>query len=144
MALKYPESMDECVYFTSRAVEKGYVKCWAFKEKCPKCKKDFMGKPRDEKTGSVKIRAKEYVCPACKYTVEKIAYEDTLTANIAYTCPHCQNKGETQIPFKRKSFEGVKALVFECGKCKGKIPITKKMKSVGKKGEAEVADDDDE
>lgn len=143
MALKYPESMDECVYFTSRAVEKGYVKCWVFREKCPKCKKDFMGKPKDEKTGAVKIRAKEYICPACKYTVEKVAYEDTLTANIAYTCPHCQHKGETQTPFKRKTFEGVKAIVFLCDKCKQKIPITKKMKTVGKKGEEAEMDDDE-
>lgn len=142
MALKYPESMDECVYFTSRAVDAGYVKCWVFREDCPKCKKAKMGKPRDEKTGAVKIRAKEYICPACNYTVEKTEYEDTLTANIAYTCPHCKAKGETQIPFKRKSFEGVKALVFLCDKCKGKIPITKKMKAVGKKGEEELPDDD--
>lgn len=142
MALKYPESMDECVYFTSRAVDAGYVKCWVFREDCPKCKKAKMGKPRDEKTGAVKIRAKEYICPACNYTVEKAEYEDTLTANIAYTCPHCKAKGETQIPFKRKSFEGVKALVFLCDKCKGKIPITKKMKAVGKKGEEELPDDD--
>ena len=94
-----------------------------------------MGKPRDPKTGAAKIRAKEYVCPECNHTVEKIEYEDTLTANIAYTCPHCKNQGETTTPFKRKSFEGVKAIVFLCEKCKQKIPITKKMKAVGKKGE---------
>ena len=135
MALKQPESMDECVYFTRRAVGKGFVMCWVFREKCPKCGKAEMGKPRDPKTGGVKIRAKEYVCPECNHTVEKVEYEDTLTANVAYTCPHCGHKGETQIPFKRKSFEGVKALVFQCDKCKGKIPITKKMKEAGKKEE---------
>ena len=142
MALKELQSMDECVYFTSRAVDKGYVKCWAFKEDCPKCKNAKMGKPKDEKTGGVKIRAKEYICPSCKYTVEKGEYEDTLTANVSYTCPHCKAKGETTIPFKRKSFEGVKALVFLCDKCKGKIPITKKMKAVGKKEAEEVPDED--
>ncbi|MBI4146011.1 hypothetical protein HY489_01595 [Candidatus Woesearchaeota archaeon] len=135
MALRQPESMDECVYFTNRAVDKGHVECWVFRENCPKCKKAPMGKPRDKKTGAVKIRAKEYTCPACNHTVEKVAYEDTLTASIAYTCPHCSHKGETQIPFKRKSFEGAKALVFLCDKCKGKIPITKKMKDVGSKDE---------
>jgi DNA-directed RNA polymerase subunit RPC12/RpoP len=133
MALRQPESMDECVYFTRRAVDKGFVMCWVFKEKCPKCGKAFMGKPVEK--GKVKVRAKEYTCPACKHTVPKEEYEDTLTANIAYTCPHCQHKGETQIPFKRKTFEGAKALVFQCDKCKGKIPITKKMKDVGKKDE---------
>jgi len=139
MALRQPESTNECVYFTRRAVDKGFVMCWVFKEKCPKCGKAMMGKPVEK--GKVKIRAKEYICPECKYTVEKTAYEDTLTANIAYTCPHCSNKGETTIPFKRKSFEGVKALVFLCDKCKQKIPITKKMKAVGGKEEA-VPDDE--
>jgi ssDNA-binding Zn-finger/Zn-ribbon topoisomerase 1 len=115
--------------------------CWVFKEKCPKCGKAEMGKPKG-KDGKVKIRAKEYVCPACNHTVEKMEYEDTLTANIAYTCPHCSNKGETTIPFKRKSFEGVKALVFLCDKCKGKVPITKKMKAVGKKVEEDVPEDE--
>lgn len=94
-----------------------------------------MGKPKDPKTGSTKIRAKEYVCPECNHTVEKTEYEDTLTASIAYTCPHCKHQGETTTPFKRKSFEGVKAIVFLCEKCKQKIPITKKMKAVGKKDE---------
>ena len=123
MALKQPESAEECVYFTRRAVDKGRIMCWVFKEKCPKCGKVEMSKPKDEKTGKIKIRAKEYVCPECGHTIEKTEYEDTLTANIEYTCPHCENKGETQIPFKRKTFEGAKALVFQCDKCKGKIPI---------------------
>lgn len=140
MALRQPESMDECVYFTRRAVGKGFVMCWVFKEKCPKCGKAMMGKPVEK--GKVKIRAKEYICPACNHTVEKTEYEDTLTANIAYTCMHCSNKGETTIPFKRKTFEGAKALVFQCDKCKGKIPITKKMKETGKKDSEEVPDED--
>ncbi len=134
MALRQPESTDECVYFTRRAVGKGFVMCWAFKEKCPKCGKAFMGKPVEK--GKVKIRAKEYVCPECKHTVEKQEYEDTLTASIVYTCPHCSHKGETTTPFKRKTFEGAKAIVFQCDKCKEKIPITKKMKATGKKDEA--------
>jgi hypothetical protein len=139
MALKQPESTDECIYFTRRAVGNGFVTCWVLKEKCPKCGKAFMGKPVEK--GKVKIRAKEYICPSCNYTVEKVEYEDTLTASIAYTCLHCSNKGETQIPFKRKSFEGAKALVFQCDKCKGKIPITKKMKETGKKGEEAPEDE---
>ncbi len=129
MALKYPESMDECVYFTRRAVDSGKAMAWVFKELCPKCKKSMLGKPVEK--GKVKIRAKEYVCPACDHTVEKQVYEDTLTANIAYTCPKCAFAGETQIPYKRKLHQGVKALVFECQKCKTRIPITKKMKTVG-------------
>jgi predicted RNA-binding Zn-ribbon protein involved in translation (DUF1610 family) len=130
MTLKEPESMEECIYFTRRTIDNGKAMAWVFKEKCPKCGKALMGKPLDPKTGGAKIRAKEYVCPKCGYTVPKKEYEDTLTANIKYTCPKCGNQGETQIPFRRKSFQGVQALVFECGKCKAKIPITKKMKSV--------------
>jgi len=140
MALKQPESTAECVYFTRRATDNGKIVCWVFKENCPKCGKAPMGKPKDKKTGSVKIRAKEYVCPACDYKIEKQEYEDTLTANIEYTCPHCSNTGETQIPYKRKTFQGVKALVFNCDKCNEKIPISKKMKA-GKKKKSPIDGD---
>lgn len=139
MTLKFPESMEECIYFTRRKLdEKGSAAAWVFREKCPKCKKSFMGKPRDEKTGKVKIRAKEYVCPSCKYTMELGAYEDTLTANIQYTCPYCGFSGEHQMSFKRKKVQlfdeetqkkkSADALKFQCAKCKKDILITKKMK----------------
>jgi predicted RNA-binding Zn-ribbon protein involved in translation (DUF1610 family) len=135
MALKMPESMDECIYFTRRT--KPQTVAWVFREKCPKCTKALMGKPRDS-SGKVKIRAKEYVCPECKFSMEKKAFEDTLTANIQYTCPKCNNSGETQIPFKRKKVkiydeeEGKEkmadAIVFNCQKCSYKMAVTKKMK----------------
>jgi len=130
--------MDECVYFTRRNIDKGNVVAWVFKEKCPKCGKAMMGKPKDEKTGKTKIRAKEYVCPACGHTVEKGAYEDTLTVSIQYTCPHCGNKGEAQESFKRKKVQvfdeeeqkkkSIDAVKFKCNKCEKDILITKKMK----------------
>lgn len=135
MALKMPESVDECVYFTRRS--KPNVVAWVLREKCPKCKKGTMGKPRDS-SGKVKIRAKEYICPDCKFTMEKQAYEDTLTANIQYTCTKCGFSGELQMPFKRKKIklfdeeEGKEvkadALVFNCPKCECQIAVTKKMK----------------
>jgi len=138
MAIKQPESMEECIYFTKRDLDGGNVKAWVFKGKCPKCGKGKMGKPRDSKTGKVKIRAKEYQCPECGYTVEKEKYEGTLTACVDYVCPKCKFKGEIEIPFKRKKVRifdaetqkkvAVDALVFECGKCKEKINVTKKMK----------------
>jgi len=138
MALKKPESMDECVYFTKRAIDDGSVTAWVFRGDCPECGKAKMGKPRDEKTGKVKIRAKEYLCPECGYTVEKEEYEGTLTACIEYVCPHCKYKGEIEVPFKRKKVRifdvetqkkvSADAIVFECGKCKEKINVTKKMK----------------
>ena len=98
-----------------------------------------MGKPRDSK-GKVKTRAAEYVCPACGHSVEKQAYEDSLTANADYTCPACGSAGEAQIPFRRKNIEGIPTLRFQCAKCKANIDVTKKMKE--KKGKGEPASDE--
>lgn len=130
--------MDECVYFTRRVIDKGQAVAWVFREQCPKCKKSLMGKPKDPKTGKAKTRADEYVCPSCSHSVEKEAYEDSLTANIQYTCPHCSFKGETQVPFKRRKVqvfdeEAMKkktkdVIRFQCEKCKQNIDISKKMK----------------
>lgn len=138
MAIKEPESMEELVYFTNRKVGEGHVLAWAYRKECPKCGKALMGKPRDGKTGKVKIRAKEYVCPECGNTVEKEEYEESLTCEIKYTCPKCKFKGEIKVPFIRKKMKifdpekqkkvAVDAIVFECENCKEKIPITKKMK----------------
>ena len=103
-----------------------------------------MGKPVEK--GKVKIRATEYVCGECGYTEQKADHEAKLTLSVAYTCPKCDNKGEIEVPYKRKSFDGVPAFVFQCAKCGEKIGITKKMKKPKKKGvvAAEEADDDDE
>ncbi|MBT3262009.1 hypothetical protein HN992_01080 [Candidatus Woesearchaeota archaeon] len=138
MTIKKPKSMDECIYFTIRSKGKGKTKAWVFKKECPECKKELMGKPRDPKTGRPKIRSKEYLCPACKFTEEKIEHEESLNACIIYTCPSCVHEGEIEIPYKRKSVGIVneetgkktyaKALQFECEKCEEKINVTKKMK----------------
>ncbi len=141
--LSLPDSMDECVYFTRRAIGpdfSGKAVAWVLRESCPKCKNGLMGKPRG-KDGSVKIRAKEYVCPECEHTVEKQEYEDTLTCNIQYTCPYCKKKGEAQVPYKRRTFEGVPAVVFECGSCKKKLGISKKMKAGKSAGVEELEED---
>ncbi len=129
--LKYPEDMGELIYFTRRVIGDGKAMAWVFKEECPVCHKAKMGKPVEK--GKVKIRATEYICPECGHSVEKAEYEDTLTANIDYVCPKCKHAGQIQIPYKRKSFQGTKALVFQCEKCGEKIPITKKMKEPKKK-----------
>jgi uncharacterized CHY-type Zn-finger protein len=137
MALREPENMDELVYFTRRTTADGKVRAWVFKEPCPKCKKGLMGKPIDPKTGRFKIREKEYICQECKYTLPAQEYEDTLTTNIEYTCGGCKKSGQATAPFKRKSYMGVKAILFECEFCHKKIPITKKMKEPkAKKGAA--------
>jgi len=138
MLLKEPASTDECVYFTNRTIGNGKVKAWVFKDKCPKCGKSLMGKPKDKKTGKTKIRAEKYVCAECSYEAEKEEYEDSLTANIRYTCPSCNHQGELQQSFKRKKMqrfneesgkkETVETIRFQCEKCKQNIDITKKMK----------------
>jgi transcription elongation factor Elf1 len=125
--MKEPESMDDLVYFTKRAIEpNGHAKAWVHKVMCPACGKAKMSKP--ELKGKVQIRAKEYVCPECGYREDKKAHEDKLTVEIIYTCPFCQDKGEATTEYKRKSFNGVPSYVFACQKCGKKIGITKKMK----------------
>ncbi|MFC2135458.1 hypothetical protein ACFLTH_12665 [Bacteroidota bacterium] len=137
MSLKFPESMDECVYFTRRSVDGAKTVAWVFREQCTACGKALMGKPVEK--GKVKTRASEYVCPACNHTVSKDKYEDSLTCNIQYTCPKCFHEGEVQVPFKRKKVQlfdeetqkkkAADAVVFNCEKCEEKIFVTKKMKS---------------
>lgn len=133
--------MDECLYFTRRTEgDKGHIMAWAFKKKCPKCGA-LMGKPVEK--GKVKIRAKEYVCGECGYTEEKAEHEASLTVSVKYTCPKCEHKGEEEIPFKRKAFQGTQAFVFNCSECGEKIGITKKMKAPkSKKKKAEVDPED--
>ena len=121
-----PESMDEVVYFTQRSIGKGEATVWVYKGKCPKCGA-IMGKPKDRK-GKVLIRAKQYVCPKCGFSAEKVVYEESLTANCLYTCPACGAKGETTAQFKRKKIDGIDTLRFKCLKCSASIDVTKKMK----------------
>jgi len=133
MSLKVPESTEGLVYITNRFLDNdGQVMCWVEKKLCPKCKQATMGKPLGPE-GKPKIRAKEYVCQKCQYTEEKKAYEESLTANIIYTCPKCKHHSELQMPFKRKKIQGADALIFLCQKCGEKIYITKKMKEIGEK-----------
>ena len=138
MTLKQPASMDECVYFTNRTIGNGKIKAWVFKELCPKCNKSLMSKPIDQKTGKPKIRAKEYTCKDCGFTLPEEEYENTLTINVQYTCPYCGFQGEIQVPFKRKKLQifdeetqkkkTIDAVRFQCQKCNKDIDITKKMK----------------
>ena len=115
MALRKPESVDECIYFTQRSLDggKGSIMVWVFRQTCPKCKKAVMGKPRVN--GKVKTRASQYVCPSCGHIVEKQAYEDSLVACAEYKCPNCGNSGDAQTQYKRRNIEGVKTLRFACG-----------------------------
>jgi predicted RNA-binding Zn-ribbon protein involved in translation (DUF1610 family) len=132
MSFKIPDSMDECLYFTRRTLNNdGRVMAWVERKDCISCGKAKMGKPVDK--GKIKIRATEYICPACGASEEKKAHEESCTVKIIYTCPYCKNQGETTAPYKRKKFEGVDAVIFECQKCSEKIGITKKMADPKKK-----------
>ena len=131
MTYEIPDSMDELVYFSRRniAETKGKTIAWVPKVKCEKCKKALMGKPIDPKTKKIRVRAAEYECPGCGNTEEKSAHETKLNAMIIYECPFCSTKGETTVPFARKSWYGKKAIVFQCAKCKEKLGVTKKLSS---------------
>jgi len=139
LMVKEPTNVTDVIYFTRRKIdEKGFAMAWVYKQPCPKCKKADMGKPKDPKTGKVKIRAKEYICPACSYTAEKVAYEETLTCEVKYTCPHCGKNGEDAVPFKRKRVQrkdpetgkkkALDVIRVVCGSCEGNVDISKKMK----------------
>jgi predicted RNA-binding Zn-ribbon protein involved in translation (DUF1610 family) len=142
MSITMPESLNSCIYFTRRAFEpKGSAIAWVYKKKCPKCQKAEMGKPIDPKTKRPKIRAETYECPNCHFSEDKIPHEESLMVEIMYTCPYCGSKGEATTKYKRRSWEGVKAYVFECSSCKKTIGLTKKMKA-GKKSKEDVADDE--
>jgi len=134
--LEEPNSIDECVYFTNRTLDKGKIKAWVFKKNCPNCN-ILMSKPKNSK-GKVLIRAKEYVCEKCKFKQTNEEYEKDLFVNVKYTCPYCNNQGETRIPFKRKKVRivdeetGKKTTLdsvrFQCNKCNKNIDISKRMK----------------
>lgn len=131
MALKVPESMEECLYFTNRPVGKGHVLAWVYRKKCPKCGKAKMGKPIVK--GKVKTRADHYECPECGYKEDKKEHEESLTLEAQYTCPECGKEGEGTTEYKRKSFKGVQSYVVICEYCEAQIPVTKKLKEVKKK-----------
>ena len=121
-----PKSATEVIYFTNRVFPTGWAKAWTYRKDCPKCGKAKMGKPVVK--GKVKIRATEYVCPACSFTEEKVVHEESLTLEAIYKCPHCQKEGESSAPYKRKSYLGVQSYIVECEHCGEKIALTKKLK----------------
>ncbi len=137
MALKQPDSVDECVYFTRRALgPKGRVTAWAFWKECPQCHKGLMKRPK--KTSLT------YDCPSCGYAEPKAEHEAGLVVNVEYVCPSCGHAGEATTEYKRKSWQGVKAYLFSCAQCKEKIGVTKKLKDPKKRGDAEADDDEDD
>ena|SRR3989338_2651662 len=131
MALKFPNSTDECLYFTNRQIGNEKIIAWVYKRDCPKCHKAKMGKPID-KDGNVKMRAKEYTCPGCGHTEDKEVHEESSDVEVQYTC-NCGYTGEATTKYKRTNFQGVPSYVFTCQGCGKKMPITKKMKNTKNK-----------
>ncbi|MBS3123635.1 hypothetical protein J4437_03280 [Candidatus Woesearchaeota archaeon] len=144
MALKIPNSMEECLYFSNRFIGDEQLMAWVYRKTCPKCKKAKMGKPVVK--GKVKTRADIYECPSCKYQEEKVAHEESLQLEAQFTCPKCKKEGESKAEYKRKHFQGVPSYVIECPHCHEKIPLTKKMKNIKKKkgSKSQEAEDVDE
>lgn len=128
MALRFPQSMDECIYFSNRSINDKLVTAWVYRKDCPKCKKAKMGKPVEK--GKVKIRADEYVCPSCGYRENKTEHEESLELQAKYTCPHCGKEGESVTQYKRKNYKGVQSFVVACQHCGEAIPLTKKLKGI--------------
>ncbi|MBW2976988.1 hypothetical protein KY347_06090 [Candidatus Woesearchaeota archaeon] len=135
--LKKPESMEECVYFTSRSIGDGFATAWVYRKNCPKCKKPTLGKPI-KKNGKVDKKADYYECKTCKYQESNEDIEKDLKLEVQYKCPYCGNEGETTTAYKRAVFEGVPSYVFACGKCGKKIGLTKKLKESKKKKETDL------
>jgi len=142
MALRIPQSMNECIYFTNRSIDDGEVMAWVYRKDCPKCKKAKMGKPIVK--GKVKTRAEEYQCPACNYTEQKQEHEESLQIEAKYTCPYCKKSGESTGQYKRKNYQGVQSYVVTCQHCQKVIPLTKKLKEIkGKKASKSLSSDED-
>jgi len=132
MTITKPDSMDGCLYFTSRAIGEGYLTAWAYRPECPSCKKGRMGKPLT-KTGKPDKKADFYECPECEHKIPIDEMDELLKLQVEYDCPHCHNEGMAETDYKRQSFKGVQAYVFLCEKCGEKIPVTKKLKEIKKK-----------
>lgn len=141
MALKKPESMEECIYFTNRNIGSGRAVAWVFRKECPKCKKDVLRKP-STKSGKPDKKSPIYVCKICRYEEKNEDVENGLALNVEYKCLHCGDEGETISEYQRKTFEGVPSYVFECQKCHKKIGLTKKMKHMKKKGNEDKGSDE--
>jgi C4-type Zn-finger protein len=143
MALIQPKSTTELLYFSNRVDGNQRIKAWVYKKDCPSCKKAKMGKPLDPKTGKVKIRSTEYICPSCGYSEEKKKHEESCMLEASYTCGSCGKEGEGTTPYKRKTYMGVPSYIIECQHCGVKLAITKKMKALKPKKSKIKAEDED-
>jgi len=136
--LTKPNDIEELLYFSQRDFDEGgEFKAWVFKPTCEKCgaKLGFKGKGSKcpdcgENTLRKKsARSKEFYCNTCETKKNALVCEGcntgfrkddlNLQMNIEYTCPHCKEQLEAQIPWKKKG----KSIIFKCIKCDGKLTI---------------------
>ncbi|MFT4250264.1 MAG: hypothetical protein ACMXYD_02805 [Candidatus Woesearchaeota archaeon] len=127
---EFPDSMDDLLYFTNRKLPDG-TKIIAYVERktCPECGKAQMGKPINEKTGRPKIRSPIYTCPECGYEEKKQAHEDSCEVTIQYTNPEGTEMKTTTASYKRKTWKGMKAIVFHNDFLDERYGITNRMKT---------------
>jgi len=126
--MKEPESMNDLMFFTNRNMGASTIKAWVYRPLCAKCKKGRVGKPINPKSKAINKKAEYYECNHCKAQTPVEDIDKDLKVEVKYKCPGCGNEGFATTEYKRKTWQGVPAFVFECSKCKEKIGITKKMK----------------
>ncbi len=127
-----PQSMDDLLYFSNRKLPDGVrIIAWVEKISCPACGDALMGKPVDEKTGKVKIRAAEFVCPACGHTEPKAAHLKKLSMQVRYTDTTGKNWKAATTEYKLRTWKGMKAYVFENEFTNEKMGVTKRLKMKG-------------
>ena len=121
-----PKSIEECLYFTNRAIGNGKAVAWVLRKQCVKCNQGHMIKPL--KRGKPDKKAEFYICNKCSYQESNNDVESNLIMNVEYKCPYCDNESQTTAEYKRKSFQGILSYAFECQKCHKVIGLTKKLK----------------
>ncbi len=127
-----PTSMEDLLYFSNRKMPDGVrIIAWVDKLTCEKCKKALMGKPINEKTGKVKIRAAVFVCPECEHEEPKTAHTKKLVMQIRYTDETGKNWKSAQTAYTLKTWKGMKAYVFQNEFTGEKMGVTKRLKMKG-------------
>jgi len=90
-----------------------------------------MGKPVDPKTGKVKVRSTNFVCPNCGREESKAVHEKKLVMQIRYTNQTGKEWKSATTEYKLKTWQGMKAYVFVNEFTGEKMGVTKRLKMKG-------------
>jgi predicted RNA-binding Zn-ribbon protein involved in translation (DUF1610 family) len=127
---EFPDSIDDILNFTNRKLPDGTkIVAYVPRQICPECKKADMGKPINEKTGRPKIRSKTYECPECGYEEPKQSHEDSCEVIVQYTNPEGTELKKTTASYERKTWRGMKSIIFHNEFLDERFGITKRMKT---------------